>query len=299
MTLSRSQINGSDESKRLAELIDLEPDTASYDADWRSITLETFNIPPGATPEYCLDHYVVSIALGPTEGGQFRRITDNKCEESTFSSGSASICPIHRSHFLELNTHAQVLSLNLKPELLHSQATELLRCDRIELLPSLNIRDKVIYQIGRALQADLQRQASSDRIYAETLANALAVHLLRNYSTVSDRTSDCKGGLSQHKLKLVTDYINDNLEQDLGLQELAAIAQLSQYYFCRAFKRSTGLSPHKYLTRQRVERAKRLLQQNSMTLAERALACGFTHQSHLNRHFKRLTGMTPKTWLNL
>jgi AraC family transcriptional regulator len=108
----------------------------------------------------------------------------------------------------------------------------------------------------------------------------------------------CKGGLPQHKLKFVTDYINSHLERELSLNELAAIAQLSPYHFSRAFKQSTGISPHQYVIQQRVERASKLLVQGKMSIAEVAQACGFTHQSHLNRHFKRITGVTPKTLLN-
>ena len=104
-------------------------------------------------------------------------------------------------------------------------------------------------------------------------------------------------GLSPRQLKPVINYISDHLDQDLGLEELAAIAQLSQYHFSRAFKRSTGMSPHQYVIRQRVDRAKLLLRKEKMSICEVAIACGFTHQSHLNRHFKRLTGITPKTFL--
>lgn len=297
MISQRSHNQDSDQTIQLAEFIGLEPEAASYDTGWRGITLESFEIPPGETPEYCLDHYVVNIALGPNKGGKFRQIIEHQCQETTFSSGSASICPVHRPHFLELKTPAQVVSLNLKPELLHLHAAELLGRDRVELLPELNIRDDLIFQFGLALQAELQTSASADRIYAETLTNGLAVHLLKNYATFDNLPINEKGGLSSQKLRLVTDYINDNLERELGLQELAALTQLSQCHFCRMFKLSTGLSPHKYVTRQRVERAKVLLKRGSMTLAEIALACGFSHQSHLHRHFKRQTGVTPKTWL--
>ncbi|HAA27233.1 MAG TPA: AraC family transcriptional regulator, partial [Cyanobacteria bacterium UBA8553] len=132
----------------------------------------------------------------------------------------------------------------------------------------------------------------------ETMANALAVHILRHYSSQGHRILNYNGGVAQHKLRLVIDYINDNLEHELSLKELAAIAQMSQYHFCRAFKQATRLSPHQYLIQQRVERAKQLLQKGGMSLGAVAIACGFTHQSHLHRHFKRLTGVTPKTFLN-
>jgi len=77
---------------------------------------------------------------------------------------------------------------------------------------------------------------------------------------------------------------------------LAAIAQLTPYHFCHSFKQFVGISPHQYVIQQRVERAKQLLVHGKMSLSEIALACGFTHQSHLNRHFKRLTVVTPKTF---
>lgn len=170
--------------------------------------------------------------------------------------------------------------------------------DRVELIPQVVIQDGLIYQIGLALQAELRSQHSNGRLYAETMANSLAVHLLRHYSTQEQRTVNCKGKLSQRELRLVLDYINDYLEHELSLSELAAIAQLSQYHFCRAFKQTIGVSPHQYVIQQRVERAKQVLKQGEMTIGEAAIACGFTHQSHLHRHFKRLIGVTPKTWLN-
>ncbi|NJK67728.1 MAG: helix-turn-helix transcriptional regulator, partial [Microcoleus sp. SU_5_3] len=104
--------------------------------------------------------------------------------------------------------------------------------------------------------------------------------------------------MCQHKLRLVTDYINDYLDRELSLAELGANRATESLPFSRTFKQSTGISPYKYVIQQRVERAKQLLSQGKMSLADIAIACGFSHQSHLNRHFKRLTGVTPKTLLN-
>ena len=95
----------------------------------------------------------------------------------------------------------------------------------------------------------------------------------------------------------VIDYINNHLEQDLSLIELAAIAQMSPHYFSHLFKQSTGMTPHQYVIRCRVECAKELLLQRKLTIAEIAYKVGFANQSHLNRHFKRLLGVTPKAIL--
>ncbi|GFE71767.1 hypothetical protein CFPU101_43770 [Chroococcus sp. FPU101] len=191
-----------------------------------------------------------------------------------------------------------MISLSLKPELLRLSAMELLGKDCVELIPKFGFQDELIHQLGLAMYTELCSQGSSSRLYSDTLANALTVHLLRNYTTQKYQTPNYNGGFAQHKLRLVIDYINDNLERELSLKELAALTQMSQYHFCRAFKQTIGFSPHQYLIQQRVERAKQLLQKEGMSIGAVANACGFTHQSHFHRHFKRLTGVTPKTFLN-
>lgn len=281
--------------KHLPEVFEQVPTLTSLNSAWSTITLEAFCLPPGETPEFCLDHYVVSIYTG--QRLQAEHIVEGKYLSATYFQGAAVICPVHSCHSFSWNSELQVLSLNLKPDLLNSHAIELLGSEHMELIPHFAFQDELIYQIGLALQAELRSQGCGSRLYAETLANTLAIHLLRRYSTQKHRTITCDGGLPQHKLKLVTDYINDYLERELSLKELAAIAQTSQYHFCRAFKQMTGLSPHQYLIQQRVEKAKQLIQ-GGMSLGSVAIACGFSHQSHLHRHFKRLTGVTPKTFLN-
>lgn len=286
----------SNHPKRLPEVFEQTPTLTSLNAEWNGITLEAFCLPPGETPEFCLEHYVISISFG--QRVQVNQVVEGKFHKASIFHGAITICPIYSRHFFRWDNEIEMLSLSLQPELLNLHAIELLGTDGVELIPKFGIQDGLIYQISLTLQSELRSQGCGSRLYADALANTLAIHLLRHYSTQNHRTLDCNGGLAQHKLKLVTDYISNYLERELSLKELAAIAQMSQYHFCRAFKQATGFSPHQYLIRQRVERAKQLLKKGGMSLSTAAIACGFTHQSHLHRHFKRLTGVTPITFLN-
>lgn len=105
-----------------------------------------------------------------------------------------------------------------------------------------------------------------------------------------------RGGLSARALGVAIGYINDNLTENPSLEEIAGTVNLSPHHFSRLFKESVGLSPHRYLISQRVERARRLLEDTELTVADVAEACGFSHQQHLTRHFSRLVGVPPATY---
>jgi len=100
-------------------------------------------------------------------------------------------------------------------------------------------------------------------------------------------------------LKQAVEYINENLEITVSLTAIAAELGMSQYHFCRLFKRSTGMTSHQYLIQQRVERAKQLLKQPGQTVTEIASECGFANQSHLAKHFGKRLGMSPKQFRKL
>ncbi|MFN6566194.1 AraC family transcriptional regulator [Dendronalium sp. ChiSLP03b] len=298
MSKSRQEVPEvySTEDNRFLDISERSPFLTSNGSRWTDINLASFDLPAAEMTEYSIDRYGIGINIG--QGFQLERVLEGTVEEGFIPPGGSCLCPSYYRQAYRWDRRNQIVYLNLTPELLSLQATALLKTDCVEIIPQFAIQDQLIYQIGLALQAELRSQGSSGRLYAEAMAAALAVHLLRHYTTQGHRTINCNGGFPQHKLRLVIDYINDNLEYELSLKELAALVQLSQYHFCRVFRQATGLSPHQYLVRQRIEKAKELLQKGGMSIAAVAVACGFTHQSHLHRHFKRLTGVTPKTFLN-
>ncbi len=125
----------------------------------------------------------------------------------------------------------------------------------------------------------------------------LALHLLRHHSSLGRRSrqkSERGAGISKRTLERATDYINDDLSRKLTLTEIAGVAHVSPYHFARSFKAATGLPPHRYVICRRVERAKALLADSDLTIAEVAEAVGFANQSHLAFHLRRLLGVSPK-----
>lgn len=148
-----------------------------------------------------------------------------------------------------------------------------------------------------ALRHELLTGGPGGRLCAESLANVLVVQLIRQMSNRQGSNGVIRGSggrLSRHALRAVEEYIHAHLHQNIALAELAAVAHLSEFHFARLFKQTTGLPPYQFVIHQRIERAKRLIAAGRLSLAQIALEVGFSDQSQLHRHFKRLVGLTPK-----
>jgi AraC family transcriptional regulator len=144
-----------------------------------------------------------------------------------------------------------------------------------------------------ALRAELKTNSDGCHIYAQTMGNALAVHLLSRYSTRTKLFKPFTGGLSPRDLKHVVEFIGDNLNQELNLADLANTVQLSQYHFAHAFKQSMGISPHQYVIQQRIARAMLLLKQATISIHAVSRACGFSSPSHFSKSFRKRAGLSP------
>lgn len=168
-----------------------------------------------------------------------------------------------------------------------------------EFVEVYKTQDPLITQLGLALLDESSSDAPMGKLYADSLIQTLTLHVLRSYSSASAMIERVGGGISGYKLRRVEEFIEAHLEEDLGLQEIAAVANLSQFHFARAFRKTTGQTPQHYVMERRIERAKQLLASGDLPLVEISLRTGFKNQSHFTTLFRKFTTLTPKTWRDL
>jgi AraC family transcriptional regulator len=188
----------------------------------------------------------------------------------------------------------------LNKDLVSQTAEEMAGRDptRLTLVGRSGFQDPLLTQIGLALWRELEQRTPAGKLYAQTAAQMLTVHLLRHYTSVG-RDIDVKEplqGLTRHQVKRVTDFMLAYLSQDLSLDALAQQIGFSAYHFARLFRQTIGESPHQFVLRLRIERAQHLLKETDIPLAHIALECGFASQSHLTQIFKRHLGLTPRAY---
>lgn len=165
--------------------------------------------------------------------------------------------------------------------------------------PTFGNRDLIMFGLAQALAGAMEQPDEGTAIFADSIALAFFAHIVRAYGGVPAGRQIASSGLASWQLQRARDFMNANLAGDPSIAEIANECGLSGSYFARAFKQTTGMPPYRWLTKQRVERAKELLQDPRQKLADIAQLCGFVDQSHLTRVFSRREGHSPGRWRRL
>ena len=270
------------------------PLLSSENAGWNGIVLEHHYQPAQETPEQDLVRHSVSIYLGKT--AKYERRVKGREVRDHLRYGDIIINGYQRTSWLK---PGEYLLLHLEPTLVAHAASDLIDTDSVEIVQQHKTRDPLIQHLGLALKSELESDGLGSRVYAESLFNTLCIHLVRHYSTSGQNVLTDFGSLPKDKLRCATEYINENLEKDLTLAEIAASVGMSPYHFARAFKQATGLPPHQYLIKRRIDKAKHLLADRNLAIAEIAYRVGFASQSHFTTLFRKHTGTTPKAYRDL
>jgi AraC family transcriptional regulator len=175
------------------------------------------------------------------------------------------------------------------------------RIERLHCPIGVEHKDDTMLSLARALDPVLARPEQATALFIDHVFSAMVAHLAVTYGDLDSSQMPVSRGrrsgmLTPLQERRVTSRLLDDLAGDPSLSELAALCGLSRSYFISAFKRTTGMPPHRWLLMQRVKRAKDLLHGTKMAIAEIALACGFADQSHLTRVFSKAFGMSPAAW---
>ncbi len=271
------------------------PILSSHQTAWSGLHLEYHQQPAHETPEFYLAQHLVSIYVGPPGT---KLMMNGHWQREGYRHGDMMIFPAEQYLRTGWDHSAEFIKLYLDPAMLSHRAGAGVATKHFELAPRLKLQDPLIHQIGLTLKSELESIGGGDRLYVETMINALFVHLLRRYSNQEVVIYHAPNGLANHKLKAVISYINESLEQELSLNELAAVVQISPHYFAGLFKRATGISPHQYVMQCRIQRAKQLLVRRELEIVDVCQQVGFQNQSHFTRVFRRYTATTPKAYRN-
>lgn len=273
------------------------PILSSQDLGWENILVKQFQHPPGEAMCHFSNEHAICLSLA-SRPVRFLHIKGGKTYAGLYGKGSISITPAKVPLFARWDNDDQFLEIRLASCFLQCVARETIdkNPDQLELVSEFRTRDPHLESIGMLLLTELKQENLGGRLYIESLANVLAVHLLRQYAVIKPRLPIYEGGLPERQLLQVLEYVDEHLNQDIKLADLAQLLDMSQFHFSRLFKQSIGIAPYQYLLQQRVERAKQLLKQTDRSIIDIACLCGFNSHSHLSKQFRQLTGTTPKAY---
>jgi AraC family transcriptional regulator len=208
--------------------------------------------------------------------------------------GDIDIIPVGVASRWTLKKSDRALLLRIPQDCLNRVAEESgIDVERATLLNRFQIRDPWMEQLAWLAKAELD-DPKSGKLYLEGIGTALASRLLHAHSTHESKSGSLPSwGMPGARLRRVLSFIEDNLDQDLSLRDIALISGLSVTHSQRAFRSALGVSIHQYIISQRVKRAMSLLEGTSLSITDVALEVGFSHQSHLSLHMRRVMGISP------
>lgn len=251
--------------------------------------------PPNEWFQPALTHHTLLLFMhNPTE---FELHCDGVDMVVPPRAGSTMVVPAGTVARWRWGNQSDSLHVFLKPRFVERVAAEALELDsaRVAVSPRVDLQLPQLRSAMLAVNEELTTGAPGGPLAAESLANLLAVYLIRDGSVPHRGTSHrTDAALPRVKLASVISYVEEHLGSNVSLSAMASVARLSPYHFARQFRAATGMPPHQYVISRRVERARDLLEKHdTLPLTEIAVRAGFLDQSHLSNHFKRLLGVTP------
>ncbi len=277
------------------------PPGSSVERAWRGIFAELRSHPAGEVPTFTSSCTEVAMLIR----GQCTviRRADGIHQQRSATRGTIWLCPAGLGDNFKVMSHelSEVLHLYLPANPFSVLETDGNFPDAsiAQLHYHAGFHDLLIERIADCILTEMRRESSAGSILIESLASSLAARLLQSYSSVSIKHPEVHAThnrLADRRLQQVLHFIEAHIEENITVEQLAALACLSQFHFAREFKAATGRSPYQHVTERRLVRAKALLTETDLSLAEIAYASGFSSPGNFWRAFRRSTGATPGSY---
>ena len=241
-----------------------------------------------------MTHHV--IMTYPTGVQRLERRTGKSVASGTARSGVVTIIPAGSSARWDIPGAVDVIQLYLPHTTLERVAREADAPAVGDFLERTGHPDAVTSGLLMSAAYALEGNAALDALFRQRLTDLLATRLLSEHTGMPTTFEPITGGLSPHALRRAIERLRSDSETDVSLAALATDAGLSRFHFCRAFKESTGLSPHAWLRQQRLEQAMNMLRDTDASIESVAKELGYASQTAFAAAFRRLSGETPSDW---
>lgn len=280
------------------------PLLSSLPLDWEGVTVRTYQKPqePGQTTLPPVPDVLLTLIMQGTLASKYCE-EGNSWEAFHMRAGDWSVNPgggePHEICYQALSVEpVQSLMIHVNADFIARAASAFTRHDleRVEIRKRLLFQDPLLTQIGLTLQQELRAPTVAGKLYAETAAQMIAVHLLRYHAQITYPLKEETQRLALSQIQRVREYVQHHLDHDLSLAELAQQSGFSTFHFTRLFRQATGESPHQYVMNRRIETAQRLLKETDLPLSQIALTTGFSSQSHFTRTLTRYLGQPPRQY---
>jgi AraC family transcriptional regulator len=218
--------------------------------------------------------------------------TPEKMSLYAYSVGELILCRRHTEEWARWQSTIRMLAFVI-PDQAFGAVVDDMNGGKLELEASSRLEDPTVSALLSAVEAEEAAGHPSGRLFFDSIGHALAATLLRSRGHLRHPLRDYRGNLPAFKMRRVLDFVHAHMSDDVSMAALAREADLSPAYFSQAFRRSTGMSPHQYVLRLRVDRAKQLLHKSDLRVIDIAIECGFRTQQHFARVFRSVARVTP------
>src|SRR5215470_4282821 len=251
--------------------------------------VELFPPDPITEPRHWLRHdqaFAVMLGRGSIEWGSRR----SSLEKFDYAPGNLALCDRHIGEWVGL-MNVPHLQLGISDAALMASSDG--AYGEVELRPSRKLANPRLRALVAAAHAEMVAGFPSGRLFLDSVEQAIAVTLVKDYALRHHPVQIYRGGLGAARLRRIKELVDVKMEDDLSLDDLAQSVGLSTAHFARMFRKSTGQTPHQFVLRQRMERAKAMLRTPDARVLDVAVACGFKTQQHFAQVFRDVCKVSP------